>query len=277
MDCNFIVNAADTAGYGITALSLNGAGISNVFMNSSATVTGTTHTSTSVTAVSSTANLLVGMPVSGTGIPAGTTIATITSSTAMTLSAATTTSASITIHYSAVGSPASSAGGGVSAGTIVVQFQDNFNYYIGGGSNFQSPVSGTPISISGSSVLTIGAPYVIQTVGTSTTANWVAAGLPVGQIPTVGQAFIAKIVGSGTGTGTVEAPSNSGIDHIEVIGDPNTTFGAYYNGASILGGASGSYMLFQCLAASVATAPALGTKINLRFYMSNSYIAVQGY
>jgi hypothetical protein len=163
------------------------------------------------------------------------------------------------------------------AGIIVVQFQDNFNRYLFGTSGFVSPVSGTPISISGSSVLTVGAPYIITSVGTSVQADWAAVGLPLGIIPAVGQPFIASVTGGGTGTGVVMAPSKSGIMSIEVLGDPNLTLGSKYNGAAILGGSAGSYMVLQCLNASgTITAPAAGSVVGLSFFMNNSSILVQG-
>lgn len=55
------------------------------------TLTGDTHTSTLVDDISSTANLVIGMPITGSGIPANTTIADIVSLTSITLSATTTT------------------------------------------------------------------------------------------------------------------------------------------------------------------------------------------
>jgi microcystin-dependent protein len=58
----------------------------------------TTNTSTTVT-VASTTYLYVGMSVEGTGIPAGTTIATITPSTTITLSAAATASGTVTLKF----------------------------------------------------------------------------------------------------------------------------------------------------------------------------------
>lgn len=59
----------------------------------------TTSSSVTVASISSTANLQIGMRVSGTGIPAGATIATIASATSITLSAAATASATVSITY----------------------------------------------------------------------------------------------------------------------------------------------------------------------------------
>lgn len=143
-------------------------------------------------------------------------------------------------------------------GYIYVQFSDGYNSYIDGFSGQVSPLSGTPIS----SGLTIGNPYVIVSLGASTAAQWSAAGLPAGQVAAVGQAFIAAAT-TVAGGGAVEASLVSGIDHIEVIGDPNTTLRSNLPG-------QGGYMILQCLAAGVVTAPANGTVIGLDFQLSNS-------
>lgn len=62
-------------------------------------LSGTLNATINVTGLSSTSNLFPGMAVSGTGIPAGTTIATIVSGTAITLSAAATVSGSKTLTF----------------------------------------------------------------------------------------------------------------------------------------------------------------------------------
>ena len=63
------------------------------------TLTGTLASSTAVTALSSTAALLAGFFVTGTGIPAGTTIASITNATSLVLSAAATVSATESLVF----------------------------------------------------------------------------------------------------------------------------------------------------------------------------------
>jgi hypothetical protein len=270
LDCNFIVDPTNGNGLGIR--SLKGPGIANVFMHTSASFVGDTHSTTVIDGISDTSNLVVGMPISGSGIAAGTVILSITSSTAIVINpAATATAAAVTISYAGVGSP------NPASGLILVQFQDNFNRYLLGNSGVVSPLSGTPISISGSGVMTVGRAYVVTSVGTSTQANWAAMGLPSGVIPAVGETFIAKATGSGTGTGVVQAAIPSGVGSIELVGDANTTLGANYNGAAILGGSAGSYMILQCLGTSFTlAAPVAGTTIGLSFYLSNSYITVQG-
>ncbi len=158
------------------------------------------------------------------------------------------------------------------AGTILVQFQDNYNRSFSGGSAIVAPVSGTPIVITAAGAhIVAGTPYVIVVTGTSTLADWQAIGLPVGIVPAVGVAFIgSSTTGSGTGTGAVEvvAATGSGIDHFETIGNPNLTLAS----AAV----QGSYILLNCMLSTTKTQPADGTVISLQFYLSNSSIMVSG-
>jgi hypothetical protein len=75
----------------------------------------TTNAANTVTGLSITADLYIGMPIEGTGIPAGTTIASITSSTAITMSANATASGTVpvTLFYYGYGSGGSSSTFGV--------------------------------------------------------------------------------------------------------------------------------------------------------------------
>lgn len=246
LDCNFIVDSTNGNGLGIR--SLKGPGIANVFMHTSASFSGTTHTNAIIDGISSTSSLVVGMPLSGAGIAAGTVITSITSGTAITVAPVTTASATVTISYAGVGSP------NPASGLILVNFQDNYNRYYFGTSGFVSPLSGTSISISTGSSLTVGNAYTITAVGTTTLAQWIAVGVPPGSyqgggvtgttsLPTVGTTFIATAT-SGSGTGTVQASVLSGISNIEVIGDANQTITS--KSPSVLGGGSGAYMILQC-------------------------------
>lgn len=149
-------------------------------------------------------------------------------------------------------------------GYILVQLASNYFGYVGGYSGFVSPLTGTPINIS--SGLTQHNPYVITSVGTSTAANWQALGLPLGVTPAVGVSFIATTASAGTGTGVVQAPvaTGSGALYTDVIGDANGSVSA----------TGGAQLLIRVLGATnsstttlVATAPANGTVIGLRFVM----------
>lgn len=153
------------------------------------------------------------------------------------------------------------------AGNIVVQLQDNYNRYLTGFSGMVSPLSGSTIT----SGLTLGAPYVIVSLGSSTAAQWQTAGLPVGILPAVGASFIAAAT-SIAGGGAVQAPSVSGIDHIEIIGDPNQMSAP--NPGSTQG--YGASFIMQCLHNQAVTAPTNGTVIGLSFLMSNSSILIGG-
>jgi hypothetical protein len=288
VDCNFVVDSTNGNGYGVR--SLKGAGIAKVYMHTTASFTGTTNATTTISGISSgTSTFQIGAGITGTGIPTGAYIVSIPSSSSIIISAAATNSTTETLDYTAPGAPAP---GGPASGLIYVMFQDNWNYYYGGFDGRVSPVSGTPISISTSSSLTIGNAYTIVSVGTTTLAQWQAVGVPVGTyfgstvtgtplLPTVGTTFIA-IATSGSGTGVVETSVYSGVDHIEVIGDPNQTItshspvilGAPYQGS--LAGGSGAYMVLQCFNAGSLAAPINGTVVGLTFYFSNSLIQVKG-
>jgi hypothetical protein len=165
------------------------------------------------------------------------------------------------------------------SGIILVQFQDNYNKYNFGGSQFRSPLTGTNINLT-DGTMTIGRAYVITSVGTSTTANWVAVGVPVGTTPAVGVPFIASAT-TGVGTGVVQLPVTSGEYNIEVVGDPQLTIGS--SAAMVLGVSSGSYMILQCVGptssgstVSVARTPVALSWIFLNFFMGNSSILIQG-
>lgn len=159
------------------------------------------------------------------------------------------------------------------AGTIIVQFQDNWPRSLSGGFSLVTPVSGTPIVITAAGAhIVAGTPYTIVAVGTSTLADWVAIGLPVGIVPAVGVTFIgSSTTGSGTGTGMVEVAlaTGSGIDHFETIGDPNTTINPSAIGAT-------AYMVINCMLNTTKTQPADGTVISLQFLMNNSSVVVSG-
>ena len=157
IDCNFTVDS--TNGNGLGVRSLKGAGVKNVFMNTSAAFTGTSHTSILIDGIASgTSSLQVGMPVQGSGIPLGATIAQIVSSGSINLSVATTSSTTGSITYQAIGNP------NPAAGYAVIELENNYAQYLGGFSGFVSPLAGSNIAINGTA-LTVGQPYVIVSAG----------------------------------------------------------------------------------------------------------------
>lgn len=151
------------------------------------------------------------------------------------------------------------------SGYAVIQFKQNFNYYLSLLSGFISSYSGSAASVTAGSV------YVITAVGTTTTAQWVAAGLQPGLTPQVGQAFVAIANGAIGGTGTVGTTSNSGITAVEVIGLPNASI----NNSNIASN-GGAYVLVQFLASGSPTAPAAGSIASLGFWFDRSSVTVDG-
>ena len=78
--------------YVVTAVGVAGETLTSQQVTPTVVLTGSTHSTTSVTNLPSTSQLSAGMAVSGSGIPAGTTILAIVSTSAITLSQAATTS-----------------------------------------------------------------------------------------------------------------------------------------------------------------------------------------
>jgi hypothetical protein len=160
-------------------------------------------------------------------------------------------------------------------GLIQVVFADNYFRSFSGFDSIVSPTSGSNIAVNSTS-LTPGQAYIITSVGTSTAADWIALGLPVGQTPNVGSAFIALVSGTGSGSGQVQLAAASQILAIETLGDPNQTINP-------AGYPSGGYILLQILGSTSSSTttlipknPTNGTVISLAFYLSNSSVTVAG-
>ncbi len=264
-DCNFKVDSTNPAG--ITGL--KGQAVARVFMNSSASFVGATHTSTLVDAISDTSILSVGMPVQGSNIAAGTVIAAIIDSVSITLSiAATGSGATDTITYQAVGSP------NPQAGTIMLQLADNFSRMYGFNLSIAAPLSGSSILVASAGV-TRGLVYTITILGTTTTAGWVSLGLPPGITPAVGVSFVAKITATAAGTGAVQVPATNGsdIDHVESAGDPSLILQpAPAGGSPNVGG----FIILNCYEEGVLAAPADGSLLYIEAYMNQSSVLVKG-
>jgi hypothetical protein len=159
------------------------------------------------------------------------------------------------------------------SGLAMIQLKGNFNKYLGGFSGFVSPVTGSALTST-----TAGNAYVITALGTTTTAQWNAAGLPQGLTPTVGQAFIATATGPIGGTGSVHAPGVSGITSMEVIGDPNTEIANSNTSAN-----GGAILIVQFLAPTsssvttpIPTAPANNSVVGMTIKLDGSSVTVDG-
>lgn len=162
-------------------------------------------------------------------------------------------------------------------GVIMVKLQDNYNKLLALDWDVQAPTTGAAINLNDTGVLTIGNVYQIVTLGTTTTAQWVAAGVPNGVTPAVGLAFVSAITGVGGGTGTVRAMGISKVADIEVMGNSNLSL--YPIGKAYQGG----WLTLQILSATdastttqIPTAPTDGSVITLKFLLSNSSVTVQG-
>lgn len=151
-------------------------------------------------------------------------------------------------------------------GQGIIQLKQNFNAFLGLKSSLQSPVTGGTVTS-----LTNHVAYQINSLGTTTTAQWVTAGLPVGITPAVGVAFVAITTASLGGSGNVKALSQSGVLSVEVLG--NTSLATNTNIATN----GGQYILFQFLsAASTVTNPTDLTVVNFSLLFDRSSVTVDG-
>jgi hypothetical protein len=158
------------------------------------------------------------------------------------------------------------------AGYIYVQLADNFYSMFHTDFITRGPLSGSNLAVN-ATALTVGSVYTITTVGTSTNADWLALGVPAGVIPAIGVSFIAKLTGSGSGSGQVQVEGTSGIDGLEFSGDPSTTLSAIPVGGSPN---VGGWILLKSELSGTVTAAAAGSRIYLKFYMSQSSVKVLG-
>lgn len=151
------------------------------------------------------------------------------------------------------------------SGTIMFQFKSNYNYYLGGFTGAVSPLSGTPVTST-----TAGLVYVIVSLGTTTLAQWQAAGVLVGQTPAVGLAFVAIATGAIGGTGAVEVPATagSGITNYEVEGDARLSVN------SSIAANAGVVVIVNAYASGVLTAPATGSTLGASFFFDASSVGI---
>lgn len=126
------------------------------------------------------------------------------------------------------------------AGIIIVQMSDNYNKFLNVMHTLRNPLSGSGIS----SGLSVGNVYVITVLGTTTLAQWQAAGVPTYITPAVGVAFVAAAT-SFTGTGRVQAPATAGtgIQSIEKLGSASVMNST---GANIVGAGVGMSLFLGC-------------------------------
>lgn len=155
------------------------------------------------------------------------------------------------------------------AGYCLVQFNNNYKYFLDEFFVFQSPLSGSSLTST-----TIGLAYVIVTLGTTTAAQWLAAGVPPGVTPAVGVSFIAIATGAIGGTGTVNVPATNGslIVTADIIGDPTVSL----NNTSLAAN-GGAWVLVRFMNGSMAiTAPAAGSICSMAFDFDISTVTIDG-
>ena len=153
------------------------------------------------------------------------------------------------------------------SGIIIVQLKQNYNVFLGMDWNVQAPTSGGTVTS-----LTQNTAYVINSVGTTTQAQWNTAGLPVGFTPAVGQPFIAAATASLSGSGNVKVVAASSVASMEVFGNPNTEI----SNQSIETNA-GAYVFLQVLDyAGALVAPTASSVVNLRLYFDRSSVTIDG-
>lgn len=149
-------------------------------------------------------------------------------------------------------------------GVIIITLRDNYSAFLGMDWSVEAPLTGTP-----SSSTTANTSYAITALGTATTAQWQAVGLPVGVTPAVGAAFTATASASIGGSATVDSikTSGAGFDHIEVLGNPSKTIAPVGNGAAP------GQILMECFKEHVLAAPVDTSVILVRLYFSDSSLS----
>lgn len=155
------------------------------------------------------------------------------------------------------------------AGYALIQLNNNYNHFLGMSYVFRSPPSGASLTAT-----TAGLAYQIITVGTTTLAQWQAAGLPAGITPAVGISFVAIATGSIGGTGTVNVPATAGavVAQAEVIGNPDLSSS---NSSIAVNGGAWLLVRFMDYAGAIV-APAAGSVCSMSLYLDASSVTIDG-
>lgn len=164
-------------------------------------------------------------------------------------------------------------------GFALIQFNNNFNFYLNSVCGLVPPVTGAAIIVTAAgAALVVGNAYVIFSLGTTTTAQWHSLGVPAGVTPAVGVSFIALLTGIGVGTGTVKFAGVSGIAEIEVVGNPNVM-----NNVANIDPNGGAYLMLQFLGATgaaltalIPTAPLALSIVNMSAFYDGSSVTIDG-
>lgn len=163
----------------------------------------------------------------------------------------------------------------LSAGRYRIQLSDNYTSLLAFEASFTAPNTGSALNVDASdAALSVGTVYRIVTVGTSTSADWHALGLPSGLTPAVGMTFKAAATGAGTGNGTASAIGVQAAQGVSVLSDSDML-----NNQPFTQGQGGGYIDFQTVAATnsstttqVATDPSNTSVMKFVILLSNSSI-----
>lgn len=154
------------------------------------------------------------------------------------------------------------------AGIYRIQLQDNYQSLLA--IDGQASMAQTGSAIAGGS-FSVGTVYQIVTLGTTTQAQWVTAGVPSGITADVGVVFKAATIGAGTGT--VKALAGSGVNEICEIGGSTMLNNQPFNALS------GGYVTIACMGPTDSTTttqipvdPANGSTVRVRILLSNSSV-----
>lgn len=149
------------------------------------------------------------------------------------------------------------------AGVYELKLEDNYSRFLSFSTQFVAPVTGS--AVTGGSFV-VGTAYVIQSLGTTTQAQFEAAGLATGNTASVGDAFVATAVGAGTGT--VKAVGTSGVFATSLVGDPQTGVGPT---------TAGALLYFKCVdATGAAVDPTSGSQLYFDVKFRNSTVKGKG-
>lgn len=154
-------------------------------------------------------------------------------------------------------------------GTYQITLSDSYFRYLGGSAGLVAPVTGNALKVDASdAALTIGKSYIISVVGDATAADWLALGVASGITPAVGVSFVALATGHGTASvSRVMAAGVSGIETVEIVGDPNL----------MINNATTPCMIIQCLSDADAPAdPAAGSVLGFHMFLRNSSLKGKG-
>lgn len=151
------------------------------------------------------------------------------------------------------------------AGNILIQLKQNFNVLYGMTWYASAVVTGAALTS-----VTNHVSYQIVSVGTTTAAQWVTAGLPSGVTAAAGVSFNAITTASLGGNGTVKALTNAAVDSIQVVGTSLAT-------TSDISRYGGAYVLLQTLGSGLALSNPTDTAVlGIRLFFDRSSVTVDG-